>query len=104
MIFTVTEVVRGATRFENKIDGEMIKSGTIFMDVSLDKDGEGWGHRTEPRRCESLDVIDRIKSSPFPMLAEIRLEEKATKGKTQLVVMDVKPLKRVEENMPKASK
>lgn len=94
MKFTVQEVVRGATRFEGNIDGESIKSAAIFMDVSLEADGTGWGVRTEARRCEKLDVIDRIKSIPFPFKAEIVFEEKATKGKVQLVVLDVKPLQK----------
>ncbi len=97
MKFIVQEVVTGATRFENKIDGEMIKSGTIFMNVSLDKEGQGWGTRTEATRCDSLEVVDKIKGCPFPILAEIMFEQKATKGKTSLVVMDIRMIRAIEK-------
>jgi hypothetical protein len=94
MRFTVTEVVRGATRFDSKIDGDQVQSARVFMDVSLEKNGEGWGHRTEGYKCASLDVVDRIKHNPFPFKAEVTLEQKATGKNTTLVVVEVKPLAR----------
>lgn len=94
MKFTVQEVVRGATRFAGDINGEKFESGTVFLDVSLDSDGKGWGYRTEPFRCASLEVVDKIKHLPFPFKAELSMEQRATKGKTALVVVDVKPLAR----------
>jgi hypothetical protein len=97
MRMTVKAVVRGATRFDNKIDGELVQSATIFTDVSLDKNGEGWGSRTEPMPCASLDVVDKIKATPFPFEAELEIEQRATKKATRLVVIDCKPLSRVKQ-------
>lgn len=100
MKFTAKEVVRGATRFADKIDGEEVKSAYIFIDVSLDQEGRGFGMRTEAKKT-TVEVIDRIKHLPFPFTAEISFEEKATRNKTQLVAVDVKPVARVEQ--PKAA-
>lgn len=94
MKFTTQEIVRGATRFAGDINGEKFESGTVFLDVNLDSDGKGWGFRTEPFRCIDLAVVDRIKHLPFPFTAQLQIEQRATKGKTSLVVIDVKPLER----------
>lgn len=97
MRFKVTEVVRGATRMEFKNDaGETIKAGSVFIDVSLDREGQGFGFRTDAKKCVDLGVIDRIKHTPFPFTAEIEFEERATGKNTQLMVIDVKPLKRAD--------
>jgi len=92
--FKTQEIVRGATRFAGDIDGNKFESGTVFLDVSLDSDGKGWGFRTEPFRCVDLAVVDRIKNLPFPFKAELDIEQRATKGRTMLVVIDVRPLER----------
>jgi len=94
MKFKTQEIVRGATRFSGDIDGNKFESGTVFLDVSLDSDGKGWGYRTEPFRCVDLGVVDRIKHLPFPFKAEIDIEQRATKGKVHMVVIDVRPLDR----------
>lgn len=93
MRFKATEVVRGATRFEGKIDGNEMKSATIFVDVSLDQEGRGFGYRTEAMKCLDLGVVDKIKALPFPFKAELEIEQKATKNSTALVVIDVKPIR-----------
>jgi hypothetical protein len=86
------EMVRGATRFSGDIDGEKIESGYVFVDVSLDKEGQGYGFRSEGMKVEKLEVIDKIKHLPFPFKAELSIEFRATRGKTQTIVIDVKPL------------
>lgn len=96
MKFSAKEVVRGATRFQDKIDGEEVKSAYVFVDVSLDQEGRGFGMRTEGKKT-TVEVVDKIKHLPFPFQAEIFFEEIATRNKTQLVVVDVKPLGRVVE-------
>lgn len=92
MKFKTQEVVRGATRFAGDIDGEAIKSGYVFVDVSLDAEGKGWGYRSEAMKVKDLEVIDRIKDRPFPFLAELEVEQVATRNKSQLIVVNVKPL------------
>lgn len=94
MRFEATEVVRGATRFSGTIgEGtEVINSGYVYVDVSLDQDQRGYGFRTEAMKVKDLAVIDRIKALPFPMKAVLTIEQTATRNKTQLVVVDVKPI------------
>lgn len=92
------EVVRGATTFDGgEIEGKLFgSSGTVFVDVSLDKEGKGYGVRTEPMRCVGKEVVDRIKHLPFPFRAEIEFEMQATAKKTTLVVLEVKPINRAD--------
>lgn len=97
MRFTAKEVVRGASRFSGAIDGQDMKSGYIYVDVSLDQADKGngstgFGFRTEAMKVEDLGVIDKIKATPFPFTAELTIEQKATRKATQLVVVDCKPL------------
>lgn len=96
MRFKATEIVRGATRIAFKNDnGEQVEAGTVFVDVTLDKEGQGFGFRTEGMKCKDLGVIDRIKATPFPFKAELDIEQQATGKNTRLVVIDVKPLSKV---------
>jgi len=92
MRFKVQEVVRGATKFDGEIDGKVIKSGQIYMDVSLDKDGRGYGFRTREVKVADLDLIDSISKGPFPFLAEIDFEEIAGRKTSELVVVGIKRL------------
>jgi len=48
-------------------------------------------------RVESSEVLTSIHHNTFPMLAELDIEEKATKGKTYLSIQSIKPLKSVGE-------
>lgn len=93
MKFVATEVVRGATRIAFKNDsGEQIEAGTVFVDASMDKEGQGFGFRTVGMKCKDLAVIDRIKHLPFPFKAELHIEQIAGSKTEKLVVVDVKPL------------
>jgi hypothetical protein len=93
----VKEIVRGCTRIAFKNDrGEDVEAGTVFVDVSLDKEGQGYGYRTEGMKCKDLAVIDRIKHNPFPLMAELSIEMQATGKNTRLVILDIKPLSRVD--------
>lgn len=97
MRFTAKEIVRGVTRFHDTIDGKEIKSAFVFVDVSLDKEGRGWGHRTNEMKCKDLAVIDAIKQNPFPFEAELEIEQIAGRKTAELVVVGIKPLKRVPQ-------
>jgi len=93
MKFKAQEIVRGATRIAFKADnGDNIESGTVFVDVSLDKEGQGFGFRTTGMKCADLGVIDRIKHLPFPLRCELLIEQQAGAKTERLVVVDVIPL------------
>lgn len=92
MKFKVQEVVRGATKFDGEIDGKVIKSGQIYMDVSLDKEGRGFGFRTREVKVADLELIDSIAKGPFPFMAEIEFEEIAGRKTAELVVTAIRRL------------
>lgn len=92
-IYKMQGVVRGATQFAGNIDGEAIEANSIFVDTELNPAQGGYGTRTAPKRCLNKEVVDKIKHNPFPFTAEITLQEMATKGKEQLIVTEIRPLK-----------
>jgi hypothetical protein len=96
MRFKVQEVVRGISNEVYNIDGQSIKVQVAHVDVALSEDVGGKGYRTNPMRVENDDVLASVKHNTFPMLAELDVEEKATKGKTYLSIQGIKPLKAAE--------
>lgn len=95
MKFKVQEVVRGISNESYNIDGQTIKVMVAHIDVALSEDIGGKGFRTNPMRVAGDEVLTSIKHNNFPMLAELEVEEKATKGKTYLEVQHIKPLRTV---------
>ena len=92
MQFTAKAVVTGFTKFKGDIDGEKIEANTVFVEVSIGSMGKGT--RTAARKCATEEVIKRIEHLPFPMEAELILEEQATAKKEQMVVLEIKPIQR----------
>jgi hypothetical protein len=97
MQYKADGVVTGFTKFKGNIDGQEIDANTVFVEVSIGTMGKGT--RTVARKCASEDVIKKIEHLPFPMQAEIVLEEQATAKKEQLVVLEIRPVKQI----PKAA-
>ncbi|MDB5802719.1 MAG: hypothetical protein JWN73_41 [Betaproteobacteria bacterium] len=97
MKFTAKEVVRGATNMKYNIDGENIASLALHIDVKMDPTQGGFGYRTEAMAVDSEEVIKSIQHNPFPFQAELEVEQRATKGKTKLVVIGVKPIVAVKQ-------
>jgi hypothetical protein len=99
-IYKMQGVVRGATQFAGNIDGEAIDANSIFVDTELNPEHGGYGSRTAPKRCLNKEVVDKIKHNPFPFVAEITLQEMATKGKETLIVTEIRPLKMGDGSTP----
>lgn len=95
MQYKADGVVTGFTKFKGDINGESIEANTVFVEVSIGSMGKGT--RTVARKCASEDVIKKIEHLPFPIKAEIVLEEQATKNKEQLVVLDIRPVGQVKQ-------
>jgi len=100
MRFKAQEVVRGISMETYNIDGQSIKVMVAHIDVALSEDVGGKGYRTNAMRVENDEVLTSIKHNAFPMLAELDIEEKATKGKTYLAIQGIKPLKAVPLEKP----
>lgn len=94
MKFTATETVRGFLDHIYNIDGNSADSRYLFIDVALDPDHGGRGMRTEGYKVESSQVFDVIRAFPLPVRCELELEAKASRGKSTMVVMSIKPLER----------
>jgi hypothetical protein len=97
MQYKADGVVTGFTKFKGNIDGQDIDANTVFVEVAIGTMGKGT--RTVARKCVNEDVIRKIEHLPFPIQAEIVLEEQATAKKEQLVVLEIRPVKQ----MPKAA-
>lgn len=95
MRFKVTEVVRGFQNATYNIDGKEIFTKVIFMDAAMNEDSGGKGFKTVERKCISPEVISSIAHNPFPMEAELELEELATKNKSEIFVRSIRPIKPV---------
>jgi hypothetical protein len=91
MKFTAEGVVTGFTQFKGTIDGDAIDANSLFVMVDLNPAQGGKGQRTEAKRCKDAQVVERIKHLTFPCVCALEMEELATKGKTQLTVIDCKP-------------
>jgi hypothetical protein len=95
MKFTTTEIVRGYQSQKFTIDGKEFETKVLFVDTALNEDQGAKGHRTTEIKCIDASVIDAIKHNPFPMQAELEIEQLATKNKTELFVRNIKPIKAV---------
>lgn len=92
--------VTGFTKFKGNIDGQDIDANTVFIEISIGSMGKGT--RTVARKCLDESVIKRIEHLPFPLIgAEVVMEEQATAKKEQLVVIDIKPARSMQQ--PKAA-
>lgn len=102
MRFKSNEVVRGFQNAEYQIDGKTVQTKVIFIDAAMNADSGGKGFKTVDKKCVSPDVIRAIEHNPFPMEAEVEFEELATKNKSELFVLSIKPLRQVGPQAAKA--
>jgi hypothetical protein len=94
MKFTAREVVRGISNmtYPNDKGGEPIVSRAVHVDVTLAKEHGGKGTRTDAMRVDNEDVIKTVEHNTFPFVADLEVEQRATKGKTSLYVTGIKPV------------
>lgn len=92
MRFKSKEVVRGFQNAEYQIDGKTVQTKVIFIDAAMNADSGGKGFKTVDKKCVSADVIRSVEHNPFPMEAEVEFEELATKNKSELFVLSIRPL------------
>lgn len=92
MRFKAQEVVRGISNKTYNIDGQTAIVKVAHVDVALDGEHGGKGFRTDAMQCDTPEVLDSIKHNTFPMLAELDVEQRATRGKTSLVIVGIRPI------------
>jgi len=90
MKFTVSEVVRGFSNMSYDINGETALVKGVYIDVALNAEHGGRGNRTDFKPVEKPETLDPLKLEDFPIVCELDFEERATRGKVQLVCVGVR--------------
>jgi hypothetical protein len=93
MKFKAQEVVRGISNMTYNIDGQSAVTKVAYIEVALDAAHGGKGTRTDAVQVADTEVLKQIEHNPFPMLAELEFEQRATKNKTSLVIVSITPIK-----------
>jgi hypothetical protein len=83
--------IRGAKLFRGNLDGKDIDSGKIFVEVDL-KGETSWGTCTEELKCEGSKIIDTIKHTSFPFIAEVTMLQMSNGKVSTQVVTGIKPM------------
>lgn len=97
MKFKAQEVVRGISNMTYNIDGQEAVTKVAYIEVALDAAHGGKGTRTDAVQVADKEVLKAIEHNPFPMLAELEFEQRATKNKTTLVIVSIRPLEAAKQ-------
>lgn len=104
--WTKSVVIKGVAFFADKIDGELINSGSLFIEEQLDeKSGRSKGFRTVEYKCPDSEIPKRLIHNTFPVQADVVFELTTTKRAQSVTVADVRPTARGSQPspMPKAA-
>src|SRR5215217_8195343 len=105
--FQKVVAVKGVSFFADKIDGEAINSGALFIEEQLDeKHGRAKGFRTVEYRCPDSELPKRLIHNTFPVQCEVTFEVTTTKRGQTITVADAKPVKGAPQQpqpMPRAA-
>ena len=90
--FTKVCAVKGVSFFADKIDGEAINSGALFIEEQLDeRSGRAKGFRTVEYRCPDSELPKRLIHNTFPVLCDVVFEVTTTKRGQTITVADARP-------------
>jgi hypothetical protein len=82
-------VVKGAGFFNDKIDGELIDSGSVFIEEQLDESkGRAKGFRTVEYRCENHELAARLCKGELPAQFDVQFEIVTSKRGQVIRVVD----------------
>ncbi|TAK75876.1 MAG: hypothetical protein EPO12_17840 [Aquabacterium sp.] len=91
--FQKTSIIKGVAFFADKIDGQDINVGSIFIEEELDTSkGNAKGFRTVEYRADSADVVKPLMHLEFPITGEVHFRMQVTKRNHQIIVEAVKPI------------
>lgn len=100
-------IVKGAAFFNDKIDGEQIDSGSLFIEEALDESkGRARGVRTVEYRTPNHELAKRLVANELPAQFEVTFELVTTKRGQTVNVADAVPFKGTvpqPQPMPKAA-
>ncbi|MGE5648880.1 MAG: hypothetical protein ACM34A_01675 [Bacillota bacterium] len=93
MQFTTKTKILGVAFFAGAVDGKDIDSGTLFVEEALDESTErAKGFRSVEYKTPNHMIPKGLLHNSFPMMADITVESKVTKGGSSLIVTAVKPI------------
>lgn len=93
MQFVTKAKIMGVAFFAGNIDGKELDSGTIFVEEALDESSErSKGFRSVEYKTPNSSLVKALIHNSFPMIAELSVESKITKGGSSLIVVAVKPV------------
>jgi hypothetical protein len=99
-------IVKGAAFFNDKIDGDMVDSGTVFIEEALDESsGRARGVRTVDYRCPDHQVAKELIGHELPGEFEVNFEVVTAKKTQTIKVVGFKRVGKVTQPqpMPKAA-
>jgi hypothetical protein len=93
MQIKVKSIIKGAGFFEGEVEGQVFKTGQIFIEEPFDKSKPNYkGFRTVEYKCENTDTVRPIMTLDFPINADVTMEMSATKRGQVVVVTEIKPI------------
>ncbi len=85
--------IKGVSFFADKIEGEAINSGAVFIEEALDENhGCAKGLCTVEYRCPDSELPKRLIGNPFPVQCEVTFEVTTTKRGQTITVADARPV------------
>lgn len=105
--FSKVCIIKGAAFFNDKIDGDMIDSGSVFIEEPLDESkGRARGVRTVEYKCPSSELAKQLCKQELPGQFEVVFEITTTKRGQSITVGAAKAFKGTPSQpqpMPKAA-
>lgn len=104
--FTKQAAIKGVSFFADKIDGDMINSGAVFIEEELDNSkGRAKGFRTVEYRCPDSELPKALIHNTFPVMCEVTFELTTSKRGQVVSVVSAVPVSssRPVQPLPKAA-
>lgn len=97
--FVKSQVIKGISYFEGTIDGKTLATGSAFIESEMDEsNGMTKGTRTVMFPATSSAVIKAVFDQTYPMQAEVHYLLKVSKGKHEMIIENIKPLRAAGPN------
>ncbi|SMC29986.1 hypothetical protein SAMN02745857_04330 [Andreprevotia lacus DSM 23236] len=85
----------GIKFFDGDVDGKTYKSTTLFALFPLENNGRQKGMSVAELKSPDPALYKKLEALPFPLEADISVEQVVARGQIKMEVVDVKPVGRV---------
>ncbi|MRX06490.1 hypothetical protein GJ697_01415 [Pseudoduganella sp. FT25W] len=97
MLVKAEATVRGAKMFKGQMDdGKKIDSGKLFVEMVLKESDNAFGMCTEAMKCKDSSVVESIKHTTFPFIAELDIDVVSGSKGMEQVVLAVRPMQAIK--------